>query len=191
MTDNEKMDSSTDDQETTGIPGEQSAEPPTEGVADSALKEIMRKAEEYDALLAQYQRAAADFSNSQKRLERQMEERIAYANEKFALELLPISDNLGRAVQSALEHHRNSAIIAGIELVQKQLLSVFKNHGIEAIDTKIGDAFDSKIHDALAVVPTAEMEPNRIIEVHQRGYLMHGRLLRAAHVIVSARPVDE
>ncbi len=177
-----------DDQETVPI----SPEPPTDAVSDTpeleALDEVERKARDHDIVVERLKRVTADFLNSQKRLERQAEERVAYAVERFAEELLPVADNLARAIESAEEHGPNSGLLEGVSLVKKQMFDVFKNHGIEMISTKVGDRFDSNIHEAVAVIPTDLMEPNHVAEIHHHGFLLRGRLLRAARVVVSAEP---
>jgi molecular chaperone GrpE len=175
-----------DSQETVPVP----AEPPTEAVPISveqeSLDELRRKASEYDALMDRLKRVTADFMNTQKRLERQAEERVAYAVERFAEELLPVADNLARAIEAAEQHGGNSALLEGVSLVKKQLLDVFKNHGIEMIETEIGDIFDTNIHEAVAAVRTDRMQPNRVMDIQHHGFLLRGRLLRPARVVVSA-----
>jgi molecular chaperone GrpE len=177
-----------DEQETVPI----SSEPPTEEVPLPAeredLAELRRKAAEYDGLMDRLKRVTADFMNSQKRLERQTEERVAYAVERFAEELLPVADNLARAIASAEAEGSNTALLEGVSLVKKQMFDVFKNHGIEMIETRIGDTFDSNIHEAVAVMPTDRMPPNRVMELSHHGFSLRGRLLRPARVVVSGAP---
>ena len=171
------------------------SEPPTEAIAVAPtaeeLAELRRKAAEYDDLMDRLKRVTADYINSQKRLERQMEERTAFAIEGFARELLPVADNLARAAAAAAERGMDPKILRGIELVEKKLYAVLMRHGIEPVHTQIGDPFDSSVHEAVSVVESREYEPNRVVRELQKGFRLHGRLLRAAHVLVSAKPKEE
>lgn len=180
--------SGADDQETVVIP----PEPPTQAVTPSASQEdtdeLRRKAAEFDGLMDRLKRVTADFQNSQKRIERQAEERVAYAVERFGEELLPVADNLARAIEAAEQAGVGGALLEGVKLVEKQLLDVFRSHGIEMMTTRVGDAFDSNVHEAVAVVPTDKMPPNRIVQIEHHGFTLRKRLLRAARVIVSAAP---
>lgn len=179
-----------DSQETVPVP----SEPPTEAVPVGEredMEELRRKAAEYEALLDRLKRVTADFLNTQKRIERQAEERVAYAVERFAEELLPVADNLARAVDAAEQAGATGPLLDGVSLVRKQLMDVFKNHGIEMIKASVGDVFDANFHEAIAAVPMTQMEPNRIVEIHHHGFLLRGRLLRATRVIVSRRPDSE
>jgi molecular chaperone GrpE len=182
-----------DEQETVPIQSE-TTEPPTEGIPlcpeREDLAELRRKAAEYDALMERLKRVTADFMNSQKRLERQADERVAYAVERFAEELLPVADNLARALEAAEADGSNTTLLEGVRLVKKQMLDVFKNHGVEMIETRIGDTFDSNIHEAVAAMPTDRIPPNRVMELHHHGFLLRGRLLRPARVVVSVAPAD-
>ena len=172
-----------------------STEPPTEAIAGAPaaeeLAELQRKAAEYDDLMDRLKRVTADYINSQKRLERQMEERTAYAIESFARELLPVADNLARAVAVAAEQGMDPKIFHGIELVEKKLHAVLKRHGVELVHTKIGDPFDSSVHEAVSVLETGDHEPDRVVHEVQKGFRLHGRLLRPARVVVSAKPKEE
>jgi molecular chaperone GrpE len=153
------------------------------------LAELRRKAADHDQLMDRLKRVTAEYLNSQKRLERHAEERTAYAIESFARELLPLVDDLARAIKAAREHHPGGTVSAGLDLVEKQLYVVLGRHGITPIETKVGDPFDSNGHHAIVVVPTDAMEPGRVVEELQRGFRLHGRVLRPAGVAVSAAKV--
>ena len=146
------------------------------------LAELRRKAADHDQLMDRLKRVTADYLNSQKRLERQ----AAYAIESFARELLPAVDDLARAIKAAREHQPGGTVSAGLDIVEKQLYVVLARHGITPIETKVGEPFDSNGHEAISVIQTDEMEPGRVVEELQRGFRLHGRLLRPARVAVSA-----
>ncbi len=163
-------------------------EPSAEPAAPTAeeLAELRRKAAEHDQLMERLKRVTADYLNSQKRLERRADERAAYAIESFARELLVVADDLSRAIKAAREQQPEGTVSAGLELVEKHLNMVLARHDILPIETKIGEPFDSNGHEAVSVVQTDEMEPGRVVEELQRGFRLHGRVLRPARVTVSA-----
>jgi len=166
---------------------------PAETAAPTAeeLAELRRKAADHDQLMDRLKRVTADYLNSQKRLERRAEERAAYAIESFARELVLVVDDLARAISAAREHHPGGTVSAGLEMVEKHLYMVLARHGITPIETKVGEPFDSNGHEAISVVPTDQMEPGRVVEELQRGFRLHGRVLRPARVAVSAaKPQD-
>ena len=174
------------------------SEPETETVvpreappSEQELTELRKKAAEYDALLDKLKRVTADYLNSQKRLEREKEERVRYAMDQFARELLVVADDLSRAQAAAVEHQTVAKIIEGVELVHKHLYAVLARHEITPIETKVGDPFDPAIHQAISLVETADQEPNRVIHEVHAGFRIHNRLLRPAAVIVSAPPKPE
>jgi len=173
--------------ETSAAESTDSFGPPT----PEELAELRRKAAEYDALYDKFQRAAADFQNSRKRLQRLAEEQSAFAIEEFAKELLRVSDDLSRAAAAAGEHQTVEAILDGLHLVEKDLYDVMARHGITLIAVERGDPFDPAYHEAVSVRETDDLEPNRIAEEVRKGFLIHQRLLRAAHVVVSAPPAGQ
>jgi len=155
------------------------------------LADLRGKAAECDALEEKLKRVAADFLNSQKRLERLADERVAYAIEEFARELLVVSDDLARAVSAARERQTVEAILDGLRIVEKHLYDVLERHGVTVVETETGKPFDPELHEAISVVPSREYEPNHIVEEIQKGFLIHKRLLRPARVIVSAEAQAE
>jgi molecular chaperone GrpE len=163
-----------------------SEEPKPPAPTAEELAELRRKAAECDQLMDRLKRVTADYLNSQKRLERRADERAAYAIESFARELLLVADDLARAIKAAREHQPHGTVSAGLELVEKHLALIFARNGILPIETKIGEPFDSNGHEAVSVVPTDQMEPGRVVEELQRGFRLHGRVLRPARVTVSA-----
>lgn len=157
-----------------------------EAVTPEQIASLQRKAAECDELTDRVLRMRADFENSRKRLERGMQERADYAIEKFAGELLPVADNLARAIEAAQHHDTLEQILEGVQLVEKQLYDALAKHGITPITTEPGQPFDHNLHEALSTAPAPGQPANTIIHVIQHGFMIHQRLLRPAKVIVSA-----
>lgn len=132
-------------------------------------------------------RAQAEAENTRRRASREVENAHKFALEKFAADLLPVLDSLEKAVEVAATTEGAESIGEGVNLSLKLFLSVLEKHGVQRIDPT-GEPFDPQHHEALAMVPSPHAEPNSVIEVMQRGYLLNGRLVRAAKVVVSKGP---
>lgn len=158
---------------------------------DPALKLAEVEAER-DALKDQLYRALAEMENVRKRAERDVKEAQAYGGAKLARDLLAVHDNLARALEAVNGPMRESAgpVLEGVELTQRELLSAFGKHAIEAVAPEIGDRFDPKLHQAMFEAPVPDAEPGRIIQVMQSGFTISGRLLRPAMVGVAAAVPD-
>lgn len=156
----------------------------TPEVLRSRLEELEQKVDSYrDQAL----RAQAEAENTRRRASRDVEHAHKFALEKFAAELLPVIDSLEKAVEVASDSEAAGAIAEGVELSLKLFLSVLEKHGIEQIDPA-GEPFDPQVHEAMTMVPSHHAEPNSVVEVMQRGYLLNGRLVRAAKVVVARAP---
>ena len=149
------------------------------------------KAAEYDALYERLLRMRADFENARKRLERDMRDRANFAIEKFANELLPVADNLARAIQAAQHHDTMEKMLEGVQLVEKQLYDALNRHGVTPIVTEKGQPFDPNLHEAVGTVSGTDQPGSTIAQETQRGFMIHKRLLRPAKVLVSASPTDD
>jgi molecular chaperone GrpE len=132
-------------------------------------------------------RERADLENLKRRTERERADTVRFGNERVLKDLLPIVDNLQRAVEHARSGGDGQPLLEGVALVLKSLLDVLERHGVRRIDAK-GAPFDPAHHEAMAHVETAEHEPNHVIEEHQAGYRLHDRLLRPALVSVAKSP---
>lgn len=130
-------------------------------------------------------RAHAEMQNMRRRAERDVEHAHKFALEKFVSELLPVVDNLERALK-ALEDEGalDSAVGEGIQLTRKSFLDALQRFNVEPIDP-VGEPFDPDKHQAMTTVPSPDHAPNTVIEVFQKGYLLNGRLVRPAMVVVS------
>ena len=137
---------------------------------------------ERDEYLALAQRVQADFENYRKRAVRDQERLDAHAHERLVRELLPILDDLERALQAA-EQHEEARLIEGVKLVEKSLRSALAKEGLVEIATD--GPFDPHVHEALLTQPRADAEPGSVLEVVQRGYRVGDRVVRPALVIVA------
>jgi molecular chaperone GrpE len=137
---------------------------------------------ERDEYLALAQRVQADFENYRKRAVRDQERLVAHAHERLVRELLPILDDLERALCAA-EKHEEAKLIEGVKLVEKSLRSALRKEGLVEIETN--GAFDPHVHEALLTQPSADAEPGSVLEVVQRGYRLGDRIVRPARVIVA------
>ena len=132
-------------------------------------------------------RERADGENLKKRAARERAEEIRAATAGLMRDLLPVVDNLERAVQAAQGGGNGQPLVEGVALVLKALTDVLARHGVTRVESK-GVRFDPSHHEAVAHVESAEHEPNAVIEEHQPGYRHHDRLLRPALVTVSKGP---
>lgn len=147
---------------------------------------------ERDELKDKFMRALADAENSRKRSERDRREAEQYGGSKLARDLLPVFDNMKRAVQAVPEEARETskAMIEGVELTMRELVNVFKKHGIEPISPEVGDKFDPQLHEAMFEAPVPGTKAGDIIQVEADGFILHDRLLRPARVGVSSTPAS-
>jgi molecular chaperone GrpE len=129
-------------------------------------------------------RLAADFENTKKRLERERDTSLKYAEESILKELLSGIDNIERAMDQAQEANSIERLLEGVELTRDGLLATLEKFGVNAIESA-GEPFDPNIHEAIAMEETDAMEPNFVLREFQKGYFYKDRLLRPAKVIVS------
>ncbi len=138
-----------------------------------------------------YLRAAADFENTKKRLQREQETRARYAAEAVVRDLLPVMDSLDQALAAAGTSPQAEALIQGLRLIQGQLMAVLKQEGVERI-AAVGEPFDPHRHEAVDHVPAADgAADGAICEIVRVGYAMHGAVLRSALVKVARSGSDE
>ncbi len=127
-------------------------------------------------------RLAADFENYKKRTAREREEYVVHANARLLAELLPVVDDLERAL-SAAEQHEEAQLEEGVRLVHRALAALLERHGIELIATD--GKFDPHVHEALLSQPSEEAESGSVLDVVQKGYKLGDRVVRPARVIVA------
>ncbi|MCW8843443.1 MAG: nucleotide exchange factor GrpE [Rhodobacteraceae bacterium] len=168
----------------------------TEEMSQS-LEELEDEAVELDELRAErddfrdkFMRALADAENVRKRGEKARREAEQYGGSKLARDMLPVYDNMKRALETITEDQKDSskALVEGIELTMRELLNVFKKHGIEILSPKVGDKFDPQVHEAMFEAPLPGTVSGEIIQISTEGFMLHDRLLRPAQVGVSSNP---
>jgi molecular chaperone GrpE len=154
---------------------------------DPAVELDLLRAER-DELRDRMLRALAEAENSRKRAERDRREAEHYGGSRLARDLLPVYDNLRRALDAAGEDQRAAAgaVIEGIELTLRELLSVFTKHGMTPIAPEAGETFDPQLHQAMFEAPVPGTKAGQIIQVMAEGFMLHDRLLRPAQVGVSS-----
>lgn len=134
-------------------------------------------------------RAQAEVQNIRRRAERDVENAHKFALDKFSSDLLPVIDSLERALEAAenLENEAVKAMRDGVELTLKMFVDTLGKHGIEQLNP-MGEPFNPEFHQAMSMVPNPDMEPNSVMAVMQKGYVLKGRLVRPAMVVVSKAP---
>ena len=140
---------------------------------------------ERDEYLALVQRVQADFENYRKRALRDQERLVAHAHERLVRELLPILDDLERALEAA-ERHEEAQLVDGVKLVEKSLRAALAKEGLTEIDTS--GQFDPHVHEAMLTQPSEGADPGSVLDVLQRGYRLGDKIVRPARVIVAADP---
>ncbi len=146
------------------------------------LEEAQRQAEEY---LDNWRRTAAEFANYRKRKEREVAEFEQRANERLIARLLPILDDLQRALENVPEELQGHEWVEGIRLIERKFWSVLKQEGVEPIESEPGMPFDPLYHEALFTEESEDHEAGHILEVYQHGYRYKGKVLRPARVRVA------
>lgn len=155
---------------------------------DAALAELAVLREQAAANHDRYLRAVAELENVRKRAARDVENARRYGLERLAKALLPVIDSLGAGLASS-EQASAESLLDGKKATMRLLNSALEQVGIKELDPH-GEPFDPALHEAMAVAPSDEAEPGTVLEVFQKGYSIHDRLLRAARVVVAREPVE-
>ncbi|MEO1107330.1 MAG: nucleotide exchange factor GrpE [Pseudomonadota bacterium] len=163
------------------------------------LMDISEEALEVDALRAErddykdkFMRALADAENARKRGDKARRDAEQYGGSKLARDMLPVYDNMKRALEAATDEQKEVAgpLLEGVELTMRALKDVFQKHGIEVITPEVGDRFDPNVHEAMFEAPVPGTRAGDIIQVSAEGFMLHDRLLRPAQVGVSSTPAS-
>jgi molecular chaperone GrpE len=168
-----------------------------DGAAMASLSETAPSEEEISRLSAENSdlndrllRALADFENFKRRSRQQMLEQRQFANERLITDLLPALDHFELALAASEENGDLQSWKAGVELIARQIAEVLSRHGVQTVES-VNTPFDPARHEAIARVETADVPEGCIVELVQKGYLLHDRLLRPARVRVAAQPVAD
>jgi|TARA_B110000305_G_C19368798_1_gene603353 molecular chaperone GrpE len=167
-------------EESDGNGAEQEIDTELDGLIQEAVAAAL--AEQHDSVL----RAQAEVQNMRRRCEQDVERAHKFALEKFSSDLLPVMDNLERALQAVpnAEDESVSALYEGVELTLKGFLETLTKHSLEQLDPE-GEPFDPQQHEAISMVENDDVEPNTVLTVVQKGYVLNGRVIRPAMVMVS------
>ncbi|MNO76908.1 heat shock protein GrpE [compost metagenome] len=155
------------------------------GAGNAADARVLELEEQLAAAKDQALRAVADVQNVRRRAEQDVEKAHKFALEKFSSDLLPVIDSLELALaHSSADDEHVKQIREGVELTLKMFQDTLKRYNLEAVDPH-GEPFNAEHHQAMAMQESADVEPNSVLKVFQKGYLLNGRLLRPAMVVVS------
>jgi len=160
-----------------------------EGLDDlTAESELEALRAERDDFRDRFMRALADAENTRKRGERDRREAEQYGSTRLARDLLPVFDNLNRALAAATDEQKAAAaaLFDGVQLTLRELTNVMTRHGMKPITPKVGDMFDPQNHEAMFEAPLPGTKAGQIIQVMTEGFMLHDRLLRPAQVGVSS-----
>ena len=149
---------------------------------EARLESLEKEAKEsYDRFL----RVSAEFENYKKRAAREMNDFRKFANESFIKAMLPVVDNLDRAIESSSnDDHAQNSVLEGVNMTLKEILKVFEQFNVKPFES-LGKAFDPALHQAVMQEETDDHPDNTVLNELQKGYMMHDRLLRPAMVVVS------
>jgi molecular chaperone GrpE len=154
---------------------------------EAEIEDLRRQVEDrQDKLL----RALAEAENVRRRAQRDREEHLKYANESLIRDLIPVLDNLDRALTAGRGTAGAATVVEGIELIQRELLRVLEKNGLTRYSA-VGQPFDPTRHEAIARIVSVEQPPNTVVAETAPGYMLHGRLLRAALDAVAAAPDED
>lgn len=171
---------------------EASSVPPAASTPEADLTQLRAQIEELQVQLAAAKegqlRVLADLDNMRKRAEREVSNASRYGSEKLLGELIGVADSLDLGLAAAAKPEVQAASLTeGMDLTRKQFLSVLEKHGVTPVDPA-GQPFNPDLHEAVSMVPSADVPPNHVLNVMQKGYRLHDRLLRPAMVIVARAP---
>lgn len=200
-TENQELEANTAEQVAVEAAEQPSSEPQQSLEAELNAQQLTEKLSEVEKALARAQktvddqkdsvvRAKAEVENMRRRTSQDVEKAHKFALEKFATALLPIVDNLERAIQFAdKENEATKGIVEGVELTHQSFIDTMNKFNLQVVDPQ-GEAFNPELHQAMSMVENAELKPNTITGVMQKGYVLNGRLLRPAMVMVSKAPSE-
>ncbi len=155
--------------------------------AEPDIEELKRQLEERQDRLM---RALAETDNVRRRAQRDREDYVKYATETLLRDLIPVLDNLDRALAAARAAGESGTVVSGVELIQRELLRVLEKTGLTRYSA-VGERFDPTRHEAIARVVSADRPPDTVVQETAAGYLLNGRVLRPAMVAVAGAPDED
>jgi molecular chaperone GrpE len=158
----------------------------TTGPAEAAVEVETLKKDEVD-YKAKYFYVAAEMDNYRKRMEREKENLLKYGNERVLSDLLQVVDNFERTIEMLKpdQDQKIKNIVIGLDMVRKQFIDTVSKHGLTTVEA-VGKEFDPNYHEAMAQEYAEGKKPNEVIREFQKGYILNGRLIRPAKVVVSS-----
>lgn len=151
--------------------------------------ELTQALQESKAQQEQYLRTLADMENLRKRTQREKEDLAKFANENILREILPVIDNLERALEHADQGENGDGLLEGVQMTLTQFSQVLTRFGVEPVDA-LGQMFDSALHQAMGQMESADQPVNTVVQQMQKGYQLNDRLLRPAFVMVAKAPAE-
>ena len=159
------------------------------GLVEELQQALAKKTEEFKELNDKYLRLAAEFDNYKRLAQRDQRDQIRFGNEQLLKELLPVVDNLERAIKASRNGGSSDVLIQGVDLTLKQLTGALTKFHVIPVETA-GQPFDPATHQAVTSVASEKVPERHVVDEFQRGYLLHDRILRAAMVSVSTGRAD-
>ncbi len=157
----------------------------------ASVREALEKKEaECREFQDKYVRTLAEMENFRKRMNREMNDSVKFANEKILGDLLPVIDNMERAITHSKDKNDFDSLIAGLELTMKEFMGVFEKHGVQFMES-VGQLFDPARHHAVSMVESDTHDDNVIVEEFRKGYILNDRVLRHSLVSVAKNKQGE
>jgi len=170
---------------------EHKEEPKKRKKKDEIIEELQKTLEEKENTLKTLQNKLlylqADFENFKKQKNKEKQELLKFGNEVLINELLPILDNLERALEHASTTENITSIVEGVKIIHAEFLKVLEEYGVTRVEA-VGKKFDPNVHEAVFQEVRDDVEPGTVVSEFQKGYLLNGRLIRPSRVIVSKAP---
>jgi len=162
-------------------------------VVESDIEKLQKRLTETEGLVNSYKdqllRLAAEFENFRKRLEIERADFVKFSNEKIIKDLIPVLDDFERAIAKATQNSDGESFRKGVELIYQKFSKLLQDKGLKPIES-VGKEFDVMYHDVLMQVPSPGVTPDTIVEEVERGYTLHGKVIKHAKVIVAAPSGD-
>ncbi|MGH7279035.1 MAG: nucleotide exchange factor GrpE [Candidatus Rokuibacteriota bacterium] len=164
--------------------------PPAASAGETTAPSTEELTRQLDDKQDQLLRALAEMDNMRRRAQRDREDQSRYATEALVRDLIPVLDNLDRALAAARTAGEAPRVVDGVELVRRELLKALERHGVSRYSA-VGQPFDPMRHEAIARVVSAEAAPDTVVQETAAGYVLHGRVLRPAMVAVATAPDED
>ena len=163
---------------------------PLKSTEEIQLEKIEELQIQIDSFKNQLSRKVAEFDNYKKRVDSEQINLIKFANERLITQFLPLLEDFSRIIKSSDEHSESEQFFKGVELVYTKLIKLFEQSGLQSFES-LGQEFNTDLHEAIMLTPKLDVAPNIIVEEIEKGYTLHGKVIRHAKVIVSTLPESQ